>query len=450
MTMEKTVKEGWQTGLILLLAPGFVLTFAAGCTPKPAPSADMSDGQSAADADVAAAEPVDPPEAVVAQDPQIPLNEAVVGSAPVAEDFYAASAPPEAVVESPPPSPAPSNVWIPGYWWWSPPLGRYVWVGGAWRNPPPEQTWFPGSWGLVSPGRYGWTPGLWAPRGYQRDAVVINEGPPVLRVEVMGVSPGVDFAWRPGYYNFHSGSYLWVGGSWDRPPVVGLGWVEPRYIGVFGHYTFQPGRWDYSAERRGTVYMPDINVRPGEHFRPVPVPVAVVSAHVGYVSASARAISRGAVRTSSGGYAPPAVGVHGSVGVGVAGHAGGAAEGHGGAEEHGGAAAEVHGGTPEVHGGAADEHGGEHAGGGAEVHGSAEVHGGGAAEVHSGGSAEAHGGSADLHNGTVVHQGPAAPAKPVAPQGKPAVAPGAPKPAAAPAAPKPAAAPAAGKKPKPK
>jgi hypothetical protein len=390
MTMKKTVtKEHWRPGLRRVAAPGMVVAFFAGCTPKTTPAEDTADATATADAETAAApEPVDPPAAVVAQDPQIPLNEAVVGSAPVAQDFYAAEAPPALVVETPPSKPAPTNIWIPGYWWWSPPLARYVWVGGAWRNPPPEQTWFPGSWGLVSPGRYAWTPGIWGPHDFVRDAVVITEGPPVLRVETYGPAPGVGYFWRPGYYGYQTGSYVWVGGIWARPPVVGLGWVEPRYVGVWGHYYFQPGRWDFAAEARGTVYLPDINVRAGEPFHPVPAPVAVVSAHVGYVSACARAISHGAVRTPSGGYVPPAAGVaaHGGVGGHAEAHTGAGTEEHGGAEAHGSASAEVHGG--------------------------AEAHGSGPAEAHGGGSPEVHGGSGEAHGGAAVH--PATPPKPTA------------------------------------
>jgi len=417
MAISRSVRQARNGKLLVASTSALLAAFAAGCTPKSTSTAETADAQSTADdAAVAAAEPpVEPPAAVVPQDPQIPLNEAVVGSAPVAEDFYAASAPPAAVVEAAPPQPAPSNVWIPGYWWWSPPLGRYAWVSGAWRNPPPEQVWYPGSWNVVSPERYAWTPGLWGPRGFVRDAVGIGVAPPVFRVETYGAPPSPGFAWRSGYYGYQGGNYVWVGGGWERPPVVGLGWVEPRYVGVFGHYYFQPGRWDFAAEARGTVYMPDINVRPGEHISLVVAPVAVVSARVQYVSACSRAVSHGAVRTASGAYVPPvhgAAAAHGSVPgearVEVTGHGGAAAEAHGGAaaEVHAGAAAEAHG------------------GGAAEPHGAAEGHSGteprpGAGDVH--GAAEAHGGAADFHGGGEAHPAatPKPAAAPAAPQKKP-------------------------------
>ncbi len=144
------------------------------------------------------------------------------------------------------------------------PLNRYVWVTGAWRRPPPDQVWSPGSWNLAE-GRYTWAPGYWGPHGYSR--VSIDLAPHPLRVEVRPAPPSVGFVWTPGYYDYRGANYVWVGGSYARPPTVGLGWVEPRYVTVGGHYTFQPGRWDFAPERRGVVYRPDINVHAGRPLR---------------------------------------------------------------------------------------------------------------------------------------------------------------------------------------
>jgi WXXGXW repeat (2 copies) len=262
----------------------------------------------------------------------------------------------------------------------------------------------------VGPERYGWTPGYWGPRGFTREVIV--EAPPVFRVETYGAAPGTGYVWTPGYYAYRSASYVWVVGNWLRPPSVGLGWVEPRYVGVWGHYYFQPGRWDYGPSARGTCYLPDIHARPGEHIRPVVASVAVVSAHVGYVAASARAASHGAVRTASGGYVPGKGSEHGGeTHGGAAAHAGGESHG-GGAETHAGG--ETHGGAAETHGGAAETHGGAAGHEGTETHGAAtdthgETHGG--TDTHAGtdthGATDTHGethGGADLHGpGTEPH-----------------------------------------------
>lgn len=134
MTRTIAFRRVWS-GLLLGAAQLSLLAAAAGCDNKSKAGADDAAGEVAA----AAPEVVEPPAPVVAEDPEIPLNEAVVGSAPVPADYAAPSPPPaEAVVEEQPPRPAPADVWIPGYWWWSCHLARYVWIGGAWRNAPPD------------------------------------------------------------------------------------------------------------------------------------------------------------------------------------------------------------------------------------------------------------------------------------------------------------------------
>ena len=228
--------------------------------------------------------------------------------------------PPDPVVEDPPPQPDPSNIWIPGYWWWSGPLDRYVWVSGAWRLAPPGQVWIPGAWIAAEPGHYVRAPGYWAAPGSTPDNIGYNQAPPRERVEVHGAPPGPEYVWTRGYNDYRDGAYVWVGGSWGRPPAVGLGWVDARYIAVRGHYFFQPGRWDYGVERRGVVYAPDIRVTAGAHLTPVAVSASLVAAHAGYVAASARAVARGAVRTSSGGFTGG--GSRGAVAARAGGHVG--------------------------------------------------------------------------------------------------------------------------------
>jgi hypothetical protein len=297
------LRRNWGGLFAFAALPACLLVVA--CDNKSKASGD--DAASAGDgaAEQGAATPeinVDPPAPVVAEDPSIPLNEAVVGAAPVDPEYHATAAPPELIVEDPPAKPNDTDVWIPGYWWWSGPLNRYVWITGAWRNPPPNVTWSPGSWVATVPGQWAWSPGFWAPRGFVREEAIIDLAPPPLRVEVMSARPDPAFFWTPGYYAYRERAYVWIGGSWMRPPVVGLGWIEPRYVGFGPHFFFQPGRWDFAPAARGTCYMPNVEVRVGGHFSPTPVSVAVVSAHAGYVSASANAIAHGATRTASGGY----------------------------------------------------------------------------------------------------------------------------------------------------
>jgi hypothetical protein len=250
-----------------------------------------------------------PPVAVVQADANIPINEAVVGApANLPVDYSADFAPPvQAAIETQPPQPDAEHVWVPGYWWWSRPLARYVWVGGAWRRPPTDQVWVAGSWAPHGP-RFVWTPGYWGPRGYARE--VIDVAPPPLRVEVRPVSPGVDFVWTPGFYAHRAGVYAWTPGVWVRPPHPGVVWVEPRYIATGGRYCLQPGRWDVAVERRGVVYQPDINVRPGARVVLAPVAPTVVVEHARFVADSSRAVAHGVVRAENGTYVVPRAIVH--------------------------------------------------------------------------------------------------------------------------------------------
>ena len=263
-----------------------LITLALGCHKTAASVAADSDAASLAgdggmvaavapdDADAAADIPSDvaPPAAVVAADPGIPLNEAVVGAAPVAPGTIRAdTAPPAPVVEDQTPTPYPSDTSVPGYWACTRPLAKYVWVSGAWRNAPPQQVWTPGSWGFVS-GHYGWTPGYWGPRGYARE--MIAEALLPLQVEVRSAMPGVGSAWTPGYYD-HSGGRLMCGApaSWNRPESPGVVWIEPSFVSTGGRYYLQRGLWVYAADHRGTVYSPNINARPGAFIsRPFPRP----------------------------------------------------------------------------------------------------------------------------------------------------------------------------------
>lgn len=290
-----------------LLAPGLALLLAVACNKTQAPDTSAAaeaaapPAVSAASADADAGADIAPPPAVVAGDPDVPLNEAVVGAAPVPTDYSAAIAPPAPVSEEQPASPETGDVWVPGYWWWSLSLNRYVWVSGAWRNPPPDQVWTHGEWVANQAARYVWVPGFWGPKGAP-PAPVVDLAPPPPRPDPPPPTPGVGYEWTPGFYDYRDRAYVWSPGSWRRPPVAGLGWVEPRYVAIAGRYHYQPGRWDHPPERRGVVYRPDINVRPGARFAPQVVPAELVNAHARYVVGASHVLALGGTRLPNGGF----------------------------------------------------------------------------------------------------------------------------------------------------
>ena len=67
--------------------------------------------------------------------------------------------------------------------------------------------------------------------------------PPALRVEAFGPIPAPGMVWVNGYWNWTGGTYVWVGGGWQRPPRAGAMWIEPRWEKVHGRYRLRPGRW---------------------------------------------------------------------------------------------------------------------------------------------------------------------------------------------------------------
>jgi hypothetical protein len=360
-----------------VLASGLVLVAASGCHKSASEASDDAGMTAAAQASATGGDagvPVDtasaladvpPVPPLIPADPAIPIHEALVGSAPIAADTAvpvntmaggataapanttapadaaipadttAPTAPPAPPAEQPPPQPEADDTWIPGYWWWSTPLGRYVWVSGTWRHAPPGLTWTAGTW-APDGGQYTWVPGFWGPPGAA--PITVAAPPPLLQVEVAGSPPGVGVVWTPGFYAFRDSAYVWTAGSWARPPGAGLAWVEPRYVGPRGHLRFEPGRWDFAPDRRGVAYRPDIDVRSGGRVSFTAVPHGVMLAHERYNRAACHAVAMGATRTPGGGFAF-------ARGVERGPHGGGPGE-----ELHGGPGHREPEGRPEVHG----------------------------------------------------------------------------------------------------
>jgi hypothetical protein len=66
--------------------------------------------------------------------------------------------PPVAQAETIPPAPAPTYIWMGGYWSWN---GTWIWVPGRWVLPPrPGVVWEPGVWVRIN-GGWRWRPGYW-------------------------------------------------------------------------------------------------------------------------------------------------------------------------------------------------------------------------------------------------------------------------------------------------
>lgn len=166
------------------------------------------------------------------------------------------------VEEAPPPPqreiiyarPSPAHVWIGGYWGFE--TGRRIWISGRWDRPPRAGVvWVSPRWVRRGHGyvfvRGGWRDGYVRPRttvvvehdGWRSDGVVVV-APPAPRIEVhRPFCPGAGFVWVDGYWAWHGGRHVWIGGRWDRPPHGRHHWVAPRWEHRRGGYIFVEGRW---------------------------------------------------------------------------------------------------------------------------------------------------------------------------------------------------------------
>lgn len=111
------------------------------------------------------------------------LAQSVLVQLPVG--FRVEIAPPRLRVEVPPPAPAPSQVWVPGYWSFA--NGNYVWVPGAYvAAPQTGARWTPARW-VNRDGAWFFEPGRWVtgpvvasppPPSYQQPPPNYQQPPP--------------------------------------------------------------------------------------------------------------------------------------------------------------------------------------------------------------------------------------------------------------------------------
>lgn len=149
--------------------------------------------------------------------------------------------------------PAEDFVWVPGYWRWDGDRSTYEWVPGAWRRSVPGLTWHPGHW-QKSGDSYVWVAGFWSTeKEPSAEVVVVKEAPPAPREETRPASPGADYAWIPGHWEYKAGQYTWVAGRWERPAGADMVWVPGQWVRQGEGYAYVAGHWDYPEESRTVV-----------------------------------------------------------------------------------------------------------------------------------------------------------------------------------------------------
>jgi hypothetical protein len=164
--------------------------------------------------------------------------------------------PPPSVEELPPEQKPDSDTvqWVPGYWQWDAERGDFLWVSGAWREPPPGRQWVPGAWRQVD-GGWQWVSGFWAPAS-QDDPPVQEPPPESLESGPSSPPPEEEPSfYTPGCWIPRATRYVWRPGYWVsyRPGWV---WVPCHYAWTPDGCVFVDGYWDYPLHRRGLLFAP--------------------------------------------------------------------------------------------------------------------------------------------------------------------------------------------------
>ena len=67
--------------------------------------------------------------------------------------------------------------------------------------------------------------------------------PPPAYAGVYGVAPGAGYVWTDGFYDLRGSSWVWVRGSWRRPPRARAVWVAPRWERSGRGWSRRGGYW---------------------------------------------------------------------------------------------------------------------------------------------------------------------------------------------------------------
>ncbi len=79
--------------------------------------------------------------------------------------------------------------------------------------------------------------------GMAQVGVAVRIGPPPPVVETRGPAPFAGAVWVGGYHRWDGNRYVWVPGSWQRPPHPGAHWVPGRWNHAHDGYHWREGRW---------------------------------------------------------------------------------------------------------------------------------------------------------------------------------------------------------------
>jgi WXXGXW repeat (2 copies) len=75
--------------------------------------------------------------------------------------------------------------------------------------------------------------------------VIVREGPPPPRGEVVVAAPGPGYIWVHGHYIWRHHHWVWIRGAWMFPPQPGAVWIEGRMDP--GSRAWIAGHWEVAA-----------------------------------------------------------------------------------------------------------------------------------------------------------------------------------------------------------
>jgi hypothetical protein len=73
--------------------------------------------------------------------------------------------------------------------------------------------------------------------------IVVPQAPPTIRIEAQSNAPGPGYIWTPGYWPWNGATYVWVSGSWVRPPRTTAVWVPGHWVSRGAGWVWVPGHW---------------------------------------------------------------------------------------------------------------------------------------------------------------------------------------------------------------
>jgi len=79
----------------------------------------------------------------------------------------------------------------------------------------------------------------------QEEVIIVNQQPPVAKVEVVTASPGDQYFWTPGYWKWQQNTWVWVPGQWVARPHPTAVWEPGYWAWRPTGWVWRPGRWAY-------------------------------------------------------------------------------------------------------------------------------------------------------------------------------------------------------------